>query len=438
MKTTESTHAAPGHRASGKSAGTAVPVLIRDKKPVIGYGIGAVIALLFFAIGAPSALATFRLSSTGDAVELPPLAIPSAAAGWVLAALLVAATVYAWLNLRAGRKNPGWLALTYGLAFLMAFLIWVVGSANNPNISLITLLGGSIALALPMVFGSLSGVLSERSGVVNIAIEGQLLLGAFAAAVGGSITQNVYVALICAAVGGVVVSALLALFAIKYLVNQIIVGVVLNVLVSGLTAFLFGTLLAPNADALNSPPRLRSFSIPGLADIPILGPLLFRQTLLGYLMFVAVAIVWFALYKTRWGLRVRAVGEHPKAADTVGINVNRTRVINVLIGGAVAGLGGSYYTLVSVSQFSRDMTAGAGFIALAALIFGRWNPLGAFFAALLFGFATNLQYVLAQAGTAVPSQFMAMLPYVVTIFAVAGLVGKSRGPAAAGEPYVKG
>ena len=417
-----------------QDAGTPAP---RDWKPVIGYGIGALAALLVFALGAPDTSATFRLSTPGDKFELAPLVIPAAAAGWVLALLLVAGAVTALLNTRAGRKSPGWLPLAYGLVFLAGFLIWVVGSANNPNISLISLLGGSLALALPMVFGSLSGVFAERSGVVNIAIEGQLLLGAFAAAVGGSITQNVYVAMICAAVGGVVVSALLALFAIKYLVNQIIVGVVLNVLVSGLTAFLFGTLLAPNADALNSPPRLKEMAIPFLSDIPVVGPLLFDQTLLGYAMFVAVAVVWFALYKTRWGLRVRAVGEHPKAADTVGIKVNRVRVTNVLIGGAIAGLGGSYYTLVSVSQFSRDMTAGAGFIALAALIFGRWNPIGAFFAALLFGFATNLQYVLGQAGTAVPSQFMAMLPYVVTVFAVAGLVGRSRPPAAVGEPYVK-
>lgn len=430
--TQQSTTKLTGRRRQG-TADTAQ----RDWKPAIGYSIGALIALLVFAISAPHSTATFRLSAPGDKIQMAPLVIPAAAAGWVLAIVLIAGAVLALLNARAGRKNPGWFALGYGAVFLVAFLIWVVGTANNPNISLVTLLGGSLALALPMVFGSLSGVFAERSGVVNIAIEGQLLLGAFAAAVGGSISQNVYVAMICAALGGVVVSALLALFAIKYMVNQIIVGVVLNVLVSGLTAFFFGTLLAPNADALNSPPRLKSMAIPGLSDIPLVGPLLFDQTLLGYAMFVAVGAVWFALFKTRWGLRVRAVGEHPKAADTVGIKVNRVRVTNVLIGGAIAGLGGSYYTLVSVSQFSKDMTAGAGFIALAALIFGRWNPIGAFFAALLFGFATNLQYVLGQAGTAVPSQFMAMLPYVVTIFAVAGLVGKSRGPAASGEPYVK-
>ncbi|MEE1619900.1 ABC transporter permease [Zafaria sp. J156] len=393
--------------------------------------------MVLFGFLAPGGAATFRLSGTGEAVQLPPLTVPAAAAGWIVAILLIAGAVYAWTNLRGSRTNPGWLPLGVGTLFLAGFLVWVTASANNPNISLITLLSGSLALALPMVFGSMSGVLCERSGVVNIAIEGQLLLGAFSAAVGGSLTGSVWGAMISAAVGGVVVSALLALFAVKYLVNQIIVGVVLNVLVAGLTGFLFGTLLAPNSQLLNSPPRLTPLAIPLLSDIPLLGPLLFRQTPLGYIMFATVALLWFALYKTRWGLRIRAVGEHPKAADTVGIKVNRTRVLNVLLGGAIAGLGGSYYTLVSVSQFAREMTAGAGFIALAALIFGRWNPIGAFFASLLFGFATNLQYVLAQAGTDVPSQFMAMLPYLVTILAVAGLVGRSRPPAASGIPYVK-
>jgi general nucleoside transport system permease protein len=156
------------------------------------------------------------------------------------------------------------------------------------------------------------------------------------------------------------------------------------------------------------------------------------------LMYVSVAVIYVGLFYTQWGLRTRAVGEHPKAADTLGVRVNRMRFTNVLLAGVVAGIGGSFFTLVSVSSFGRDMTAGQGYIALAALIFGRWNPIGAFFAALLFGFATNLQYVLSFLGTPVPNEFLAMLPYVVTIFAVAGLVGKSRAPAASGIPYIKG
>jgi len=195
--------------------------------------------------------------------------------------------------------------------------------------------------------------------------------------------------------------------------------------------------LAPNAAELNSPPRFDALAIPVLGKIPLIGPILFRQTPIVYLLYIAVAVVTWSLYRTRWGLRVRAVGEHPKAADTVGINVNRTRYRTVLVAGAIAGMGGAFYTLVSVSQFNREMTGGAGYIALAAVIFGKWDPIRATLAALLFGFASNLQGVLSVLGSPVPSQFMLMLPYVVTIFAVAGLVGRSRAPAAVGLPYRK-
>jgi simple sugar transport system permease protein len=195
--------------------------------------------------------------------------------------------------------------------------------------------------------------------------------------------------------------------------------------------------LSPNAAVLNTPPRFPRLPIPLLGEIPIIGPVLFRQTIIVYLMYVAVAVVWFGLFKTRWGLRLRAVGEHPQAADTVGINVNSTRFWNVSLAGAIAGLGGAYFTLGSVGAFNKEMTAGAGFIALAAVIFGRWDPLRATLAALLFGFASNLQSVLSIIGSPVPSEFMLMLPYLVTIFAVAGLVGQVRGPAASGKPYIK-
>jgi simple sugar transport system permease protein len=229
----------------------------------------------------------------------------------------------------------------------------------------------------------------------------------------------------------------LGLFAINYMVDQVIVGVVLNVLVIGVTSFMFSQVLAPNSASLNDPPHFRSVPIPVLGDIPLIGPIFFRQTIIVYLLYVAVAAVTWALYRTRWGLRVRAVGEHPQAADTVGIKVNATRYRTVLLAGAIAGMGGAFYTLVSVPQFNREMTGGAGYIALAAVIFGKWDPIRATLAALLFGFASNLQGVLSVIGSPVPSQFMLMLPYVVTIFAVAGLVGRSRPPAADGIPYHK-
>ena len=388
-------------------------------------------------IGAPEAAATFRLSNASDAVVLPDLTADPVLGGWLLVGLMALLTAVAWLaTLRSGR-TPGWAAALFAVAFVAAFLIWVIGSADNTTVFLTGLIAGSFALAVPLIFGSMAGILAERSGVVNIAIEGQLLAGAFTAAVVGTATGSPWAGLAAAIVAGVLVSWLLAVFSIKYLVNQVIVGVVLNVLVAGLTSFLYSTVLTGGDTELNAPPHFPNLRIPGLADIPVLGPILFDQTILGYAMYLLVIALWFALFRTRWGLRVRAVGEHPKAADTVGIDVNRTRYAAVLLGGAVAGMGGAFFTLVSASSFTKEMTAGQGFIALAAVIFGRWNPIGAFFAALLFGFATNMQYVLAILGTPVPSQFMAMLPYLVTVFAVAGLVGRSRGPAASGVPYVK-
>jgi ABC-type uncharacterized transport system permease subunit len=388
---------------------------------------------------ATAAVVVLGLAALGVA-RVEKIAVPSMAVGWICSAVLLALAGYAIFLTLQRRSAPRWLGGVFAVVFLVGFLVWIVagGRDSEPSISLGGLLAGSVTLAVPLVFGSLSGVLCERVGVVNIAIEGQLLLGAFSAAVVATVTGNVYLGLVSAAVAGALVSLVLAVVSIKYLVNQIIVGVVLNVLISGLTSFLFSTLLTADPEHLNKPGRLDPVDIPFLADIPIVGPILFRQSLVGYLMYAAVIVVYVGLFHTRWGLRVRAVGEHPQAADTLGINVNRTRFRNVLLGGAIAGIGGSFFTLVSVDAFSKDMSGGRGYIALAALIFGRWNPIGAFLAALLFGFADNLQSIITIIGSPVPSQFMAMLPYALTVIAVAGLVGRSRPPAASGIPYVKG
>src|SRR5690606_29374058 len=292
--------------------------------------------------------------------------------------------------------------------------------------------------SVPLVFGGLGGVIGERVGVVNVAIEGQLLLGAFNAAILSSVTNNPFVGLIGALIGGVLVSLVLAVFAIKYLVEQVIIGVVLNVLVLGLTTFLYGIVLVPNETVLNRATTFDTWPIPVLSEIPVIGAVLFNQTFIVYLMYIAVALVAWGLFRTRWGLRLRAVGEHPQAADTVGIKVGPTRFWNVTLAGTVAGLGGAYFTLVSVPQFGENMTNGLGFLALATVIFGQRDPLKTALAGLLFGFANQLQGLLVVLGTPIPSQFMLMLPYIVTILAVAGFVGKSRAPAASGKPYVKG
>jgi simple sugar transport system permease protein len=378
---------------------------------------------------------TFRCSRDGDWFAIPDITLPANGIVWTAVALCLLGTAYAAWNAYSGRKSPLVLVAAFAVVAVSGFLAWAVAGKTLPVVGL---LAGALALAVPLVFGALGGVLGERAGVVNIAIDGQLLFGAFGAAVAGSLTGSPWAGLVAAMIAGSLIALLLGLFAITYWVEQVIVGVVLNVLVIGFTSFMFSQVLSENAAALNSPPHFPRLPIPLLSGIPVIGPIFFRQTVLVYLMYAAIVLVAWALYRSKWGLRVRAVGEHPKAADTVGINVIATRYRTVLLAGAIAGIGGATYTLVSVPSFGREMTGGAGYIALAAVIFGKWDPIKATLAALLFGFATNVESVLSVIGSPVPSQFMLMLPYVVTIFAVAGLVGHSRAPAADGVPYRKG
>ncbi|MBU4215144.1 MAG: ABC transporter permease [Actinobacteria bacterium] len=424
--------------APAQAPAPTAPVLppISLKAP-IAYAVVAVLGLVLFGLLGPNGRTSgFAISTRTDVIQVPVFHVPSKLSA---ALLCLVALALAYLHYRATttRRRPSpWIAPGYGVAMVLAFLIWAVAGKDSV-LPLTGLLAGSLFLALPLVFGALSGLLCERSGVINIAIEGQLLFGAFLAAVVATLTKNAYFGLVAAPVAGVLVASLLVLFAVKYRVDQIIVGVVLNVLVVGLTSYLFSTVLKLNSDTWNAPPGLPVIPIPVLSEIPVIGPVLFRQTALVYLMYVVVAVLQVMVFRSRWGLRLRSVGEHPKAADTVGIKVNRTRVRAVLLGGAVAGLGGAFYTVGNSLAFGKEMTNGGGYIALAAMILGRWRPKGALAAALLFGFANSLQQQLNVIGTAVPSQIMLMTPYVVTIFAVAGVVGKVRAPASEGIPYVK-
>ncbi|WP_144719513.1 ABC transporter permease [Agrococcus jejuensis] len=390
---------------------------------------------------------TLRLSTNADLLQLPDAVLPARITGIVAALLLAAMTGVAIAAHLTRRRIGVWLPIVYGIVAVVAFLVWAGATKSIPLPGLLVL---TVGLAVPLIFGALGGVISERVGVVNIAIEGQLLSGAFAAAVAssaiasGPIGQMGTVGVLLAGVGGVIaamvaavlVSMVLAAFSIKYYVDQVIVGVVLNVLVLGLTNFLYSSVLTDNPE-LNNPDRFSRIRIPILADIPIVGPALFNQTVIVYAVYVAVIVVTIGLFRTTWGLRLRALGEHPLAADTVGIRVNRWRFWNVTLAGAIVGIGGAYFTLDSNGSFQRDMTSGLGFIALAAVIFGQWHPIKATFAALLFGFAQALQNVLQSIGSGVPNEFMLMLPYVITILAVAGFIGQSRAPAASGKPYMK-
>ena len=410
-------------------------VKVRHLKLPVTLAIATLLLALLFLFVPRNGVSTFRLGDPGSSIALPNVSVPTALTSWIVVVLLVLLTLWAFWDAVSYRRTGIWLPIVFGLLAVFAFLVWASAGGLVPVTGL---LFGALSLSIPLIFGALGGVIGERVGVVNVAIEGQFLFGAFSAALLASITLNPFVGLIGAMIGGVLVAFVLAAFSIKYLVDQVIVGVVLNVLVTGLTGFLYGALLVPNESELNRPVRFTRWEIPVLGEIPIIGPVLFNQTFIVYLMYITVALVAWGLYRTRWGLRLRAVGEHPQAADTVGIKVNTSRFWNVSLAGAIAGIGGAYFTLVSVGQFTKEMTAGLGFIALAAVIFGRWDPIRATLAALLFGFATNLQNLLTVLRTPIPSEFMLMLPYVVTIIAVAGFAGQIRGPAAAGKPYIKG
>jgi simple sugar transport system permease protein len=390
--------------------------------------LGIVAAALFGAL-APSATARFTLSqdASGAAISIN---------GQFGAILFGIVTVAAGVALLIGVPRR-WQTALLGVgivAFVLSFLCWQVAGKFLP---LVDTASGTLQLALPLILGALAGVIGERSGVVNVAIEGQFLMGAFGAALVGTMAASVWAGLIGAAVGGVIIAGMLAVLAIRFLVDQVVVGIVLNLFAIGVTGFLYERLMQPDAQKYNQPPQLPTWRIPGLADIPVIGPVLFESNLLVWLALILVVVIHFALSRTRWGLRTRAVGEHPIAADTVGIRVRGLRYMNVLLGGLIAGAGGAYFTLVATASFQKSMTSGAGFIALAALIFGRWTPFGALGAALFFGFAQKLATYLSAVGSPVPSQFLNMLPYVATIIAVAGLVGRVRAPAADGQPYVK-
>lgn len=376
---------------------------------------------------------TFQLSGQFADNPLPNIGLPALPVAWIGAVYCIAIAALYLL----GRMRMKWAWVLWALlaiAFLLTFLSW---AASGKVFPLTNQFQGTMSFATPLILGALAGVLCERSGVINVAIEGQFLVGAFAAAVFSTVTGNAYAGMLAAIIAGVLIAGLLAVFSIRYLVNQVVLGVVLVVFATGITGFLFDQFVQDNASRFNNPEVLTAISIPLLSDIPVIGDVLFRQTVLVYAMYAAVAIVTFVLFKTRWGLRVRAVGEHPRAADTVGINVLRVRYQAVLLGGVFAGLGGAFFTVGFAGSFNKEMTAGNGFIALAALIMGRWHPIGATLAALFFGFATQLQSQLQIIDTPIPGDLLLMAPYLATIIAVAGLVGRVRAPKADGEPYVK-
>lgn len=376
--------------------------------------------------------ATLRLTETGDRFHdsFPDLVFNAANAAYLIAVLLA---VLGGIQLTRGFERWENVVVIVAMVFFVgAFLGW---AAAGTSFSLVGMLQASMVRATPIALGALAGLMCERAAVVNIAIEGMLLSGAFAAAIVGS-TVSGLAGLVAAIAVGAVMSWVLAVLTIRYRVDQIIVGVVLNLFALGLTSFLTARVLATNP-SYNSAGIFRNLEIPILSDIPLLGPVLFNQNIFVYAMLALTAAVTWLLFRTRWGLRVRAVGEHPRAADTVGIDVYRMQYVSVIIGGMIAGLGGAYFIFGSTGRFDENMTNGRGYIALAAMIFGRWHPLGALAAALVFGFADALQQKLGLLQTGIPTEFLLMAPFLVTILVVAGFAGGSKAPAHDGVAYVK-
>jgi len=404
------------------------------KSPITMAGIGALV-LVFFGILGREGETVFEISRRVDVIQLPAIPVGSSALGWVAGILLLAIAGYSLSFALKNRKTPLWVSVIYGAIGVVALLGWLAAGNSVP---LIFIIGTALVLAVPIMLGAMGGLMCERVGVTNIAIEAQLLTGAFMAAVVSSITDNFFFGLASAMIGGALVSMVLAVFAIKYLAQQIIVGVVLNVLMIGITNFLYQQWLTEDGENVNFPGTLDIIKIPFLSDIPVIGPVIFENRITVFAALIFVPTLYFILFKTKLGLRARAVGEHPLAADTVGINVGRTRFWWVTLGGMSAGLGGAALTIGNAGAFGREMAGGFGFIALAVVILGRWHPISAALAALLFGFSIILRVWANQVSPGIPTDFITMVPYLVTIIAVVGFVGQSRPPKALAIPYTKG
>ena len=405
---------------------------------VIMIAVGAFTAFVFGAgclAGAHSQLSFNPVNLT----QAPPISVGTltVASRWTN---IVIGLIMAAAGAEVAWRRPSRLVMArfggVAILFLVALLVWAArtpGPSQIPYINVTSVLIGSSEVAMVLIFGSLSGVMCERSGVVNIAIEGQFVGGAFFGSMAASTSHNFFLAALAGAVIGGLLGLLLAFLALRYLVDQIIVGVVIVTMVSSLSSYLNLQVLTPFPQ-YNTGILAPNLPIPLLSKIPILGPVFFNQSGFFYVMIALVALVSFALFKTRYGLHVRAVGEHPHAAATVGINVVRVRYINVVLGGAIAGIGGVAF-MASQGQFQPGYTSGLGYIALAAMIFGRWRPSGAVAAAILFGISVYLSQNLQTYSVPISTEILQMFPYIITIAVVAGLIGRVRAPAADGLPY---
>jgi ABC-type uncharacterized transport system permease subunit len=374
------------------------------------------------------------LGVIGLELALPPLQVRAAAVPVVIGILALACAL--WALSRGERRLGLWAAVVAVAA--TAFAIWVQGKSAGSEAQVLNagLIASTLVYATPLAYAALGGIFSERSGVVNIGLEGMMLTGAFFGIWGAAWSGSWVVGLLVAVVCGGLMAAVHAVFAIHLRADQIVSGTAINFLALGITGYLFIDIYGDNGTPA-SVSMVPNVTLPGIEHWSYLGPAIGQLNLMTWLVFVLLVATEVVLFRTPIGLRIRAVGEHPRAADTVGIPVFRLRYASVILSGMLAALGGAYLSIGFVGSFDQNMTAGRGFIALAAVIFGKWRPYGAFAACLLFGFASGLADRL-QSVAGVSVNLLSTLPYVLTLIALVGLVGRSRAPAADGQPYVKG
>ena len=400
---------------------------------VIEIIVGAFIYLVFAAKEAATTLTVFGMTRTGaTAGNLPDWILPSRLTLTLLAGLCVLIGIFQLVK-GFGKATNSVMGLVF-LFFIFSFLTW---QAAGQSMNLVGMLATAVLLAIPIVLAAFTGILCESAGVVNIAIEGMMLMAALVSSMVGSVTKNGWIGLLCGIASAILLAAIHAVLSIKYKINQIISGTVINIFAAGMTGFITKKFLEGYQDLLNSPPVFPRIEFPLLSKIPLIGPVFFNANIFVYIMYLLLIIIQVALFTTRWGLRMRSVGEHPKAADTLGINVIKTRYMAVLLGGILAGIAGAFFTLGSVGRFNEDMTAGKGFIGLAAMIFGNYSPIGALGAGILFGFADSVATNLSLMGSTIPSSLISTAPYIITMVVLAGFVGKGHVPAADGTPYEK-
>jgi general nucleoside transport system permease protein len=402
---------------------------------LLGIAVAVIIFLLAMARVSAGKITYLRITYPGAAPSAPPLIdipLPTIWTIGLICALLIAGGVYLFIR-QPKHSVPYYMG---GLIFSIIFIILIWAGAGN-RIDIVDMLSRMVRLATPIALGALAGILCERSGVTNIAIEGLMLVGACLGFIIALITGSSWLGVFAAIAAGGITVLLHAALSIRFKVDQIISGTVINILAVGVTGFLRNNVILPMQQAGQAGNGLPVLPVPGLSQIPIIGPLLFNHQPIAYAMLILVPLMSLLLFRTPWGLRTRSIGEHPRAADTMGINVNRMRYMNVFFSGLVAGLAGAWFSLEASFNFDDLMTNGRGFIALAAMIFGKWTPFGALGGALIFSSADALQIKIQGFSFELPSQFLQMLPYVITIVVLAGIIGRARPPAAVGKPYEK-